>query len=209
MSLKNNLIYILIIALLIAILYATCTRKAVNSVITKSDTITKINYVYYKDSIKVKPIFVKGQRDTVLESSIQYIPSEDYQILLDQFQALKEDLLSRNIYKDSIQLDSLGWVKITDTLQKNSIIGRELITNIKIPEKMKIVQAPPVRQLYIGGSVHANSTIRYSGPFSALGVGLLYKDKKDRMFGANVQWNGVTTTFGMSYYTKISLKPNK
>ena len=170
---------------------------------------TEFDYVYYKDSVKTKPVFIKGERDTVFENSVEYIPSDDYQVLLDQFEQLKQDLLSRNIYQDSLQIDSLGWVKVTDTLQKNAIIGRDYVTNLKIPEKIKIVKVDPVRQLYFGGSVHANSTIRYSGPFSTLGVGLLYKDKKDRMFGANVQWNGTTTTFGLSYYTKISLKPNR
>jgi len=220
---KDNLVYTFIIAILLVVLYETCKKnKTVNTNTSSSDTITNVNYVYFKDSGKTKPLFIRGRRDTVFENSIEYVPSEDYSTLVKQFQELKEILLSRNIYRDSLHLDSLGWVKITDTVQKNNIIGRQYVNNIKIPERVRnittIVQAPQRRQLYLGASVFANPTVKNAQFFrnntttyiTNVNGSLLYKDRKDRMFGGGVQWDGKDINYGLSTYIKLSFrKTNK
>jgi hypothetical protein len=187
------------------ILYTTCKRQNADSHIVKSDTITYVHYVYYKDTTRTKPTLVQRIRDTLFESYVEYYPAEGYSELLEQFQALKQDLLSRNIYKDSLYLDSLGWVKITDTVQKNTLIGREVVKNIKIPEKTTYVINDVVvneRELYAGPSL-----ILLSPTSFGLGGGILYKDLKNRIYGGNVFWDGRRFTYGVSYYTL--LKKNK
>lgn len=202
---KTNIIYILIIALLIMILYVTCKHQNTDGGVVKSDTITHVHYIYYKDTTRSKPTLIQRVRDTLLESSVEYYPQEGYSELLEQFKNLKQDLLSRNIYKDSIYLDSLGWVKITDTVQKNTLIGREFIKNIKIPEKTTFVINDVVvnkREFYIGPSLRLLSPTSFG-----VGGGIIYKDLKNRMYGGNVSWDGRRLTYGVSYYKPI--KKNK
>lgn len=202
---KTNIIYILIIALLIMILYVTCKRQNSNGVHVKSDTVTYVHYVYYKDTIRSRPTLIQRIRDTLLESSVEYYPAEGYYELLEQFENLKEDLLSRNIYKDSLYLDSLGWVKITDTVQKNTLIGREIIKDIKIPEKTTFITNNVVinkREFYGGPSLRILSPTTFG-----VGGGILYKDLHNRMYGGNISWDGGKLTYGVSYYT--SFKKNK
>jgi len=203
---KNNIIYILIIALLITILYATCKHHTTDGgVVVKSDTVTSIHYVYYKDTTRTKPTLVQKIRDTLFESYVEYYPAEGYNELLEQFQDIKQDLLSRNIYIDSMYLDSLGWVKITDTVQKNTIVGREFIKNIRIPEKTTIITNDVVvnkREFYAGPSLRLLSPTSFG-----IGGGILYKDLKNRIYGGNVSWDGGKLTYGVSYYKPI--KKNK
>ena len=203
---KNNIIYILIIALLVVILYETCKHKGdAKSVIVKSDTVTYIHYTYYKDTTRTKPTLVQKIRDTLFESYVEYYPAEGYAELLKQFENIKQDLLSRNIYKDSMYLDSLGWVKITDTVQKNTIVGREFIKNIRIPEKTKVITNDVIvnkREFYAGPSLRLLSPTSFG-----IGGGILYKDLKNRIYGGNVFWDGGKLTYGVSYYKP--LKKNK
>lgn len=188
------------------ILYVTCKRQNVaNSVVVKSDTVTYVHYVYYKDTTRSKPTLVQRVRDTLFENSVEYYPAEGYNELLEQFQTLKQDLLSRNIYKDSLYLDSLGWVKIIDTVQKNNIIGREFIKDIKIPEKTTTITNTVVinkREFYAGPSLRILSPTTFG-----IGGGILYKDLKNRIYGGNVSWDGGKLTYGVSYYKP--LKKNK
>lgn len=218
-SLKTNIIYILIIALLLMILYETCKRKNASTLITSSDTTTQIHYVYYRDSSRTKPVWIKGSRDTIFENTVEYIPSENYNDLVNQFTELKQILLSRNIYLDSIHLDSLGWVKVTDTVQKNALIGRNIVKDIKIPTKeitiVKTIEAEKRRALYLGGSMFV--TPFYYAPHNVFGGdvrstitnvsgGFMFKDKHDRLFGAQVQWDGKDVNYGLSGYLKLSFR---
>lgn len=202
---KTNIIYILIIALLIMILYVTFKHQNANGGLVKSDTVTYVHYVYYKDTTRSRPTLVQRIRDTLFESYVEYYPAEGYSELLEQFENLKQDLLSRNVYKDSLYLDSLGWVNITDTVQKNTIVGREFIKNIKIPEKTTIITNDVVvnkREMYAG------PTLRLLSPTTfGIGGGILYKDLQNRVYGGNVSWDGGKLTYGVSYYTPF--KKNK
>jgi hypothetical protein len=163
--------------------------------------------VYYKDTIKTKPVWIKGGRDTIFENTVEYIPSENYNDLVQQFTELKQTLLSRNIYLDSIHLDSLGWVKITDTVQKNMLIGRNIVKDIKIPIKeltiTKTIEAQKRRALYLGGSI-----FYVKNPMTNISGGFMYKDKHDRLFGAQAQWDGKNINYGISGYLKLSFKKN-
>jgi hypothetical protein len=163
--------------------------------------------VYYKDTTKSKPTLVQRVRDTLFESYVEYYPAEGYSELLEQFQTLKQDLLSRNIYSDSLYLDSLGWVKVTDTVQKNMLIGRNVVKDIKIPIKeltiVKTIEAEKRRALYLGGSI-----FYVKNPMTNISGGFMYKDKHDRLFGAQVQWDGKNINYGASGYLKLSFKKN-
>lgn len=199
---------IIIILLLLIILIQRC--KSGNNTplnINTHDTITSIKYVYVKDSGHSKPIYIKGGRDTILENTIEYVPSEEYSDLLEQFNDLKIALLSKNIYKDEIPIDTFGNIKITDTIQRNMVVGRGWTTDIKVPEKTititNNIYPKPKRQLYIGGGIFLSQ----NEPVRQINVGLLLKNKKDQIYSvsAGIDLKG-TPEFGIHSYWKIKIK---
>lgn len=199
---------IIIIFLVLIILIQRC--KSGNNTplnINTHDTTTSIKYVYVKDSGHSKPIYIKGGRDTILENTIEYVPSEEYSDLLEQFNDLKIALLSKNIYKDEIPIDTFGNIKITDTIQRNMIVGRGWTTDIKVPEKTititNNIYPKPKNQLYIGGSIEGNE----QDIVQQINIGLLLKTKKDNIIGvyAGTSLNGIPV-YGIQSFWKIKLK---
>ena len=199
---------IIIILLVLIILIQRCSSG--NNIpvnINTHDTITSIQYVYVKDSGHSKPIYIKGGRDTILENTIEYVPSEDYSDLLVQFNDLKIALLSKNIYKDEIPIDTFGNIKITDTIQRNMVVGRGWTTDIKVPEKTititNNIYPKPKRQLYVGGGIFLSQ----NEPVRQINIGLLLKNKKDQIYSvsAGIDLKG-TPEFGIHSYWKIKIK---
>jgi hypothetical protein len=199
---------IIIILLVLIILIQRCksgNNTPVN--INTHDTTTSIKYVYVKDSGHSKPIYIKGGRDTILENTIEYVPSEEYSDLLEQFNDLKIALLSKNIYKDEIPIDTFGNIKITDTIQRNMVVGRGWTTDIKVPEKTititNNIYPKPKRQLYVGGGIFLSQ----NEPVRQINVGLLLKNKKDQIYSvsAGIDLKG-TPEFGIHSYWKIKIK---
>jgi hypothetical protein len=199
---------IIIIFLVLIILIQRCKSGNNTSLnINTHDTITSIQYVYVKDSGHSKPIYIKGGRDTILENTIEYVPSEDYSDLLVQFNDLKIALLSKNIYKDEIPIDTFGNIKITDTIQRNMVVGRGWTTDIKVPEKTititNNIYPKPKRQLYVGGGIFLSQ----NEPVRQINIGLLLKNKKDQIYSvsAGIDLKG-TPEFGIHSYWKIKIK---
>jgi hypothetical protein len=203
---KITLIDLFVIVLLIVILLQRYGGGKIDVKPSTHDTSTQIHYVYVKDSGHTKPVFVKGGRDTILENTIEYVPSDDYDVLYKQFQELKQELLSKNIYKDSIPVDTFGYVKLTDTLQLNRISGRGFSTHVKIPEKTisitNTIYPKPKNQFYIGGGVYGSQLI----PIKQVDVSILLKNKKDQIFGISggVDLKG-GLIFGVQSFWKIKL----
>jgi len=145
---------------------------------------------------------VGGDEGYVPPGEDMYIAVDSYDSLLTKFNTLVKELTARKFYKDSLQLDSVGYIVVKDTVQFNSLQKRSYNYFYKIPhvtETMTITKyAPPVRQFYIGGGFGANN----------VHGGLLYKTKKDLMFGVYVspplQQNSLQ--YGFQTYWKIKLK---
>lgn len=95
------------------------------------------------------------------------------------------DYYSKVVYKDTLKLkDSLGYVSITDTISKNSILGRvwdSHINKITINDKM-IVKELPKNQIYLGSELGLNNQT----VFTSFSPSLLLKTKKDRIFSVGV-----------------------
>lgn len=180
---SKNFTTILLLILILLVVLQRCGSSS-NGKIPKptTDTVYSTQYHYYVDSGKSKPIFIKGERDTILESSVEYVPSDDYETLFNQFQELKEILLSRNIYKDQIKIDSFGTVDITDTLSQNKIVGRGFVNNIRIPEKtITITNTVPIKpktKWFIGGGVGVSQ----DKVINDFNLGLAIINKKDQLF---------------------------
>jgi hypothetical protein len=85
----------------------------------------------------------------------------------------------------------------------NKLSGRLISYNLNIPTKtITITKTPPaVRQFYIGGGIYGNPlTI-----IKSANLGVLYKDRQDRIFVASVGFDG-QPIYGFHSYWKIRLK---
>jgi hypothetical protein len=196
--------YIVIIILAaIIILMRSCESTIVPKepvVITKYDTIWKETH----DTITKKVNVVKIKY--VKPEGPEYTPGENIDTCRARFNYLLKQHSARITYKDTIALDSLGTITVIDTVWLNKLKERTYIKNYKIPLVTKtttiIKQQDPKRQLYIGGNLFGDKTqLQYATP------GILYKDRKDRVYQVNVGINSDgTLTYGLGAYWKIKLR---
>lgn len=203
---KNLITLAIILALLSIIVVQKACKPSVEK--PKADTvkIVKTVYITIHDTIKTSPkIITKILPGKQLPP--QYIPDTNYAKLKAQFQKLVAAHLTKNVYTDTLKLDSLGTVTINDTTQFNKLGRRGYLVDLKIPKQIvnNYITTPqkPVRQVYFGVGVTSTTTVSNVG----LRGSLLYKDKKDNMFSpsATVLTNGIVV-YGIDTYFKIKLK---
>ena len=200
---KSTNLYILILGLVIVILLQRtgCTYMPKHPPLPKTDTV--IEYLQVHDTIPGKPIFLKAKKDTIWRDSIQYKPDTSYAGLLKQYNSLDDKYFTEHIFKTDYKLGTYGTASVFDTIVANMIIGNSIAYNVTIPEKIVTITKtlPAVRQFYIGGCVFGNQL----NPINSAHLGLLYKDRKDRIFGASVGYNG-QIVYEFSTYWKIKLR---
>jgi hypothetical protein len=137
----------------------------------------------------------------------QYLPDTNYERLKIQFEMLVKEHTVKNVYADTLKLDTLGYIAIADTTQLNKLLNRSYNYKYKIPtitEQITITKYPPKRnQLYVGAGVNVERTF---APASAE-LGLLLKTKRDQIMGvkAGSDING-NVTYGFQSYWKIGSK---
>ena len=197
----NNIlsIAILILAVIIILQRINSSPDIVEKPIIVRDTVwQKKDSVIYTSPKVVQTIPLKI-------ISEKYLPDPNYDKLVLQYQELVKLHLAKNIQKDSVQIDSIGFVKVTDTVQNNIVQNRKWEYNIKYPIIKETIIEPPkkVNQLYIGGGLQGN---QYN-IINSINGGILYKNKKDQLYGLSI---GVNTNgqvvYGLSSYWKIKFK---
>ena len=181
----------------------------------------KIDTVFIEKTIEV-PKYVP-KYITKVETVTVEVPAD-----VDSLKVV-EDYYAKYIVKDTLNLTydfgpeitidslgtkpnpSLGFGFLTDTISQNKILSRKIEWNFQIPTiyNTKIVKELPKRQFYYGVGADFNKTdFIQSAKF-----GILYKDKKDKIFGLNLGVlnanNNVTPYVGGSLYWKLSFKKNK
>lgn len=201
----NQKVYLGVIAVLVVIilLQRSCTPKYTPSIATNTKEI--VYDTIWKDVVKTEyrrlKVFLRDT--TYLPGDTIFTADSNYDNLKLQYQLLAKNYASRNIYRDSIQLDTLGFIVLTDTLQYNKVQSRSYDHNYRLPTLIGHVQVQPRRQLYIGGGISIDRSLELSN----LQAGLLYKTKKDQIFGLHT---GVSQNlqpyFGGSMYWKIQIK---
>jgi len=203
-DIKKNLLSLIIVILLIITVLQRCKSDVV---VDAPKIIRDTMWVSNDTTIVSKPQVIKTipyevSRETIIK---EYLPDSNYAGLLKQYEDLVSQLLAKNIMQDSIRIDTNGYVKITDTVQKNLIIGRSTEVSMKYPIIKETVTIPQkkVTQLYLGGQVSASQGQLING----LNGGLLLKNKRDQIYGVTV---GVNTdgniSYGLQSYWKIKLK---
>lgn len=136
--------------------------------------------------------------------TVEYLADTNYARLKVQYDSLLKEFFALKTYYDTVRLDTLGYVSIIDSVQKNGILGRSFHTNYKIPTvtvtKTITHYAPPKANLFFGGGVQGNQTLGVTGA----NLGILYKSKKDKIVGINVGSTiGEQLNYGISSYWKI------
>lgn len=167
---------------------------------------TEVKYIYVDTGSVHEVTVIKtipGKPDTK-----GYVAAKSYDSLLVQYNNLVTSHTTKKIYSDTLSIDSLGYVAVTDTVHENSLSKRDVRYSYRIPLVTKYVTiektAKPTSALYLGGDVN----LKTKGIVAdGANVGLLYKDKKDRLYGvrAGVDFQG-NVTYGVAAYWKIGTK---
>lgn len=196
--LKNNLIPIACLVLLAFLLWERTkqTTPLQPSVTTSSDT----TIIEKKNTYITQPTLVKSipekTKDTV------YLPANNYEQLLAQYNKVIEQLLAKNIYSDTIKIDSTGYAYLSDTVYANKLTGRKFTYNLKYPiiTNTTTIIPPPSRQVYIGVGLEGNR----QNLIDQFSLRTLYKDRRDRVFGASVGMNVQgQVNYGIQSFWKI------
>lgn len=200
---KNNFLNVIILSLILIIVLQRCGGNSNN---TQQPTVQKDTvWVSTTNTVVTQPTLVKTIPG---KPGKEYIPNPNYDKLVLQYQKLVEEFIAKNIHKDSIKIDSIGYVNIQDTVSKNKIIGRKTNYTLKYPIITNTITLPEKKynQLYIGGGLQGGQN-ELLNQFNA---GVLFKNKKDQIYGI---YTGIDTEgqvqFGLQSYWKISFRKNK
>ncbi len=199
-----NKFYLGIIAVLVVIIFLqrACTPQAPTQVIPQVtyDTILK-----HDTSVVVKKMKIASHDTTYIPEDPIYMFDTSCEAARETFNKLVKKHVTRNMYIDTILIDTFGKVLVYDTVQFNQLGNRGIVKNYTIPIITRYVKVPaePKRQLYVGGGLLATKDLM----INAAELGLIYKTKKDQMYGVKAQldFKG-NLSYGLQSYWKISLK---
>ena len=195
----NKILVFIVIVLMFTV---TLQHKGCNAPQIKADPVTLPDTTWQThDSLIIKKLIIKNTIHDTLPP--EYIADTNYPKLKVQYDALVIAYLAKNIYADTVKLDTLGYVAVADTVHKNELLGRSYKYNYKIPTitvtNTITKQAPPKGALFMGGGVTGNKI-----GLDVLHGGLLYKSKQDKLFGLNIGINGNSqVVYGFQSYWKI------
>jgi hypothetical protein len=158
------------------------------------------------DTTIYKTLKGKVLHDTIATPP-EYIADTNYPKLLAQYNELLGKYMALVEFRDTIRLDTLGYVSILDTVNQNNIKGRSVRANYKIPTITNTVTIQhyekPKAQLYYGFGLDLNPTLAPTGAHG----GVILKTKKDQLIGVQVGTGiGGGINYGFSSYWKIKLK---
>jgi hypothetical protein len=195
---------IIAVLVVIILLQRACSGPAKTTPCdSTSTTLIKTDTVYrdvVKTDIKKVKVFL---HDTTYVKETWMVADSNYGKLKHQFEDLVDLYASRNIYRDTINIDTIGNLVVIDTITHNNLRLRTYNHNYKIPTitNTVVVPAPPKRQMYIGGALGFGYPITPT----SIQAGFLFKDKKDQIYGlhAGIDMNG-NITYLLSSYWKIS-----
>ena len=188
----NKIPYIVIVALVVVIIL----MRSCDNIDSKETTYVKTDTIW------------KVTKDTVTKNvnivSVKYVPVKD--TLFTSIDTCNKEYNKQTVYRYTIKLDSIGGITIIDTVFQNKLGKRTIFKDYKIPlvtKTVTIIKAQqPNRQLYIGGNLFGDRR-----SLQTITPGLLYKDRKDRVYMANVGVNfDGTIAYGVGAYFKIKLK---
>ena len=205
---KISLSELAVIALLVIILLQRCggDKPVVTEVVPKiiRDTV----WITNNGSTVTKPTVTTTVPYPVPVDhwNTEYLPdTSSMSKLVKQYEELVRKFLATNVQKDSVKIDSIGHVYITDSVTSNVIKNRVVTWDLKYPQITTtiIVPEPKRVQWYVGGTVQGEQ----GALISQINANLLIKNKKDQMFGGYVGLDNVgKVQLGVSTFWKIKIK---
>ena len=202
---KVSLSEILIVILLIIILLQRCGGGRTPENPTAPQITRDTVWVHKDSTITNQPQVIKTIPIPVNQWTKEYLPDTNYAKLVKQYMELADKFLDMNIHKDSIRIDTIGIVRITDTVSHNLIKSRTTTYSFKIPTITNTIILPPIpkRQVYVGGFIQGEQ----GNLINQISVQGLLKNKKDQIYGAHVGINqSGKLQLGVSTYWKIKIK---
>jgi hypothetical protein len=195
---KNILFLALLGTLVLVIVFPPAYRK------DKLDLakISKKQYdvVKYVVDTQFYPIYVtkKVKGDTIRLNTMIFV---DVPLDADTTAILK-DYLAMKVFVDTFRIDSNSYVSVIDTIQKNSIKGRELKASIKYPvitQSTYLVKKDKMN-IYVGLTPSFDKV----NIINSIGIGAIVKTKNDRVFslGLGID-NSANTIFTTGIYWKL------
>jgi len=202
---KKHFMNIVVLIVLLIVFLQTCKKETVQ--VDGPKIIRDTTWIIKDSTIYSKPQVVKTEAYGIPIDrwNTEYLPDSNYSKLVVQYEAVVRELLAKNISVDSVKIDSIGHVYVTDTVTKNLITGRSYKYSLKYPVITNTITIPEKKrnQYYVGGLVQAQPLI----DIRQLSAGLLLKTKKDHIYGVNAGFtrNG-QIIYGVQTYWKIKLK---
>lgn len=175
-DIRNLIILVLIIVIL---LLRQCSGDGGEITPSEPTIVTKVETKY--DTITIdKKVYVpkwKTKIVTQVDSILVNTPIDTLEVLKDYY--------AKNVFVDKIELDSLGFVTITDTIWKNTLFNRLVESEIIIPTTT-VTQTEYInpREFYIGFGL--NGTTKQ---FNYVGGSILYRTRKKQAFGLGIGLN--------------------
>ena len=175
-DIRNLIILVLIIVIL---LLRQCSGDGGEITPSEPTIVTKVETKY--DTITIdKKVYVpkwKTKIVTQVDSILVNTPIDTLEVLKDYY--------AKNVFVDKIELDSLGFVTITDTIWKNTLFNRLVESEIIIPTTT-VTQTEYInpREFYIGFGLNGTSK-----QFNYVGGSILYRTRKKQAFGLGIGLN--------------------
>lgn len=200
---RNNLFSFIVLVLLLTLIYFQWrNRKMLESLPKPKRTVDTV-WVELRQQTHVVPKVIEKIPFDVNSREVYYVPDTNYAKLVKQYYELVERLLAKNILSDTLKIDSIGYVHVTDTVTDNQIVGRSYVSHLKLPTIKEYVQYPemPKGMLYWGLGVQMRATYEAN----SISTGLMYKFKNDVMTGFNIALdNQQRTLFGVHAYWPLT-----
>lgn len=145
--------------------------------------------------------------ETVHDTILKYVPKIEYVDKVVEVEipanidtlAILKDYYTKYKYEDKVAVDKYGFGTISDEVTQNRIVSRSIIWDLKIPivKETIVVKELPKNQLYIGGGIGFDK-INF---INQINTGLLWKTKKDKIYGLNLGLANTTLNLGSSQTT--------
>ena len=201
--LSKNFLNLLVLVIIAFMLMRECNTSG-QALQRKPDTITIVDTIYITKTktITKKVHIISTDSSYDVTKDERFIPNTSYETLKEQFTKLSKDYTTRNIYKDTLILDSIGFVYVNDSVQFNTLSKRNYTYSYKLPTVIKTttttIYPKPTRQLYAGLGV---STLGVS----SINAGVMYKSRRDQLYGFTLSVNNSQLVYGVQTYFKIKL----
>jgi hypothetical protein len=205
---ENRFYGIVIITLLIFLFLKESGCYTPKPIISDTTRKTEVHFHYHDSSLVSIPKTTNSIVPVYIPQQYQPDTSSIHALRM-QYEDLVKKFLTKNVTSDTLKVDTLGYVAVTDTISENNILKRrwdyslkeKVITNTisienTIPEKKR-------NQLYIGPGIAGYNNV------NSFNINLGLKTKQDKLFlikGGIFNNNGVIQPqFGGAYLWKIKL----